>query len=984
MRCHWKPATMPSFNVSYTDKQHGFAGSNSSDFAEDAKHNIWIATGNSLIKYDGYHYYKYSSNESFPDITIETLLYDSQQRLWLGSDKGIYFIKNDSIFTVKSKELDFATLYCRKITSDSKQRIWFATKENGAICLDQSSIQIYDKRCGLPFDYVHAIVIDKDGNILLGLWDKGLVIIKPNKMLFLFSKTPLMQYHDISAIFEDEQGIWLGGFTSSLLYLGRKDTLQYSTTGNNYSERIYDIKKAPNGLWLSIYGEGLCYFSKDRVLHISQTNGLLNNSSYYLFEDYFKNIWVSDLTSGFSRLNENSFYLLPYQNKQINLVYNRIPDTQKNGDWILTEGAGLLFHNKLGLTSYMNTLQNGIQPMLHPMYGVLNDDGSLWLSSYGAGMVYAKDQNFRFYQYSDFWENEIIFSVQKDFSGRVFFGTMRYGVIVYDQNKFKRYSTISGLLNNEPLKLFTDWKKNVFCSFKKGFQRFNGSLLENFYVDKKPLLNTVNDFLSLTPEINLLATEGDGLYIQRNEKIYQLNSTSGLLSNNIRSITKDSKGYIWLTTDKGIEYIKLDGINIKEHKYFNQSNGAYLINGGQVTLDQNGLPTWSAGDKHLVYDPVFIHPEAKKPIFNFDRVLVDTVVIAPGEKISILPNQKISIPYSTIYWGRENNLDIYYLLISNRGDTTKRFIGDKGNISISEILPGNYRIVLTATDNNSVFYADPIFINVNNFWFNTWLFRVVIAFIILWGIIKYFKRKAERQQQLNEILKEKVAEQTEEIRKEKEELLQSNLVINKQIEEKDVLIQEINHRVKNNLQFIAAMVEMQMGADYKKNTVESLLGTSRRIAAMSLVHEMLYDNKDTQGLSVKKYISELISHLKEMALDNANPIKISMEVEDLLLDSKTAIAIGMIISELVSNSFKHAFANIKNPSVSIQVAYNKEAEMIRVSVSDNGNGVPKGIDQKKGLGSRLIDIFCRQLDGDYEINYHNHFSFVLNFKPQQG
>ncbi len=971
------------FNISYTDKQHGYAGSNSSDFAEDEKHNIWIASGNELIKYDGYHYYKYNTKNGFPDITIESMAYDNQHRLWLGSNKGVYYIKNDSLFTIKSKGLDFSTLYCRKVTVDNKQRIWFATKENGAICLTKTSLLIYDKRCGLPFDYVHTTFIDKDGNILLGLWDKGLIIIKPDKMLFLFSKTKLMQYHDITAIYQDDQGIWLGGFTSSLLYMGSKDTLQYSTSGGNYNERIYDIKKAPKGLWISIYGGGLCYFSKERIIHFSQTNGLLSNNTYYLFEDSFQNIWVADLLSGFSRLNESNFYLEPYPNKNINLVYNKIPDKKRKGEWIFTEGSGLSFYSNSKLTAYMNTLQNGIQPMMHPMYGELNEDGSLWISSYGAGIVYAKNQNFEFYQFADFWENQIIFSIKKDHSGKVFFSTMRYGVIVYDQQAFWHYSTATGLGNDEPLKLFTDGNKKVCCSFKNLFQRFNGSNIENLQLNKKVFNQTINDYLSINESISFLGTEGSGLYIQNKEKVYQLTTVSGLLSNNIKNITKDTTGKIWLTTDKGIEYLKFKGMEITEHKIFSQSNGSYLLNGGQVILNPNGFPTWSAGKKQLQFDPVFSHPENKTPYFNFGQALIDTTPLPYNEPISIIPNKKINIPYSIIYWGRENNLEIYYLLVSNRGDTTKRFIGDKGNIAISEILPGQYRIILAAIDNKTIFYAEPIFITVNNYWYNTWLFRVLLGILVILGIIRLFRIKSKRQRQQNEILKEKVAQQTEEIRKEKEELIQSNQVINKQMEEKDVLIQEINHRVKNNLQFIAAMVEMQMGSDFKKGTVESLLGTSRRIAAMSLVHEMLYDNKDTQGLSVKKYISELVSHLKEMAIDNSNPIQINMDVEDILLDSKSAIALGMIISELVSNSFKHAFTNIANPVISIQLKLDIASGNITVTVSDNGNGISISNEPTKGLGSRLVDIFSRQLEGSHTIHSDHHFVFVLIFKPQQ-
>ncbi len=97
-------------------------------------------------------------------------------------------------------------------------------------------------------------------------------------------------------------------------------------------------------------------------------------------------------------------------------------------------------------------------------------------------------------------------------------------------------------------------------------------------------------------------------------------------------------------------------------------------------------------------------------------------------------------------------------------------------------------------------------------------------------------------------MEQKVAEQTEQIVQEKEELVKSNQVILQQNKEKDALIQEVNHRVKNNLQFMSAMVQMQSNTNQHLQTKEALLETNRRINAMSLVHEMLYHKMDTEGL----------------------------------------------------------------------------------------------------------------------------------------
>lgn len=104
------------------------------------------------------------------------------------------------------------------------------------------------------------------------------------------------------------------------------------------------------------------------------------------------------------------------------------------------------------------------------------------------------------------------------------------------------------------------------------------------------------------------------------------------------------------------------------------------------------------------------------------------------------------------------------------------------------------------------------------------------------------------------------------------------------------------------------MLEMQMNKQYSKEALQALLGTSRRIKAMSLVHELLYAKPDKAGLSMTSYIYELIDNLKEMAEGgNEHSIDIKLSIDDIIFDSRKALSIGMIISELVSNSFQACF-----------------------------------------------------------------------------
>jgi two-component sensor histidine kinase/ligand-binding sensor domain-containing protein len=969
------------FNVNYTDKQHGFAGSNTQDIAEDANHHIWIASEAGLIRYDGYHYYKYATNTQFPVKEVNSLLFDSRQRLWMGTSTGLYYIQHDSIYTVASRDVDFRGLYCFKVQQDKQHRIWVSTKQSGALCIADQRMQVYDTRCGLPNNYAFNTFIDSRDNIYIALWDRGIVIIKPEKMVNMFASMPgpTVGISMIRSFTEDEKGIWMGTYTNGLLCMQAKDTLQYTFNGR-FTDRIFDIKKAPQGLSLSIYGSGLTYFSDKDLFSIGEANGLVGRNAYYMMQDSFGNLWVTDLYSGFSRLNENLIYQRALPNKHYMHIEKAVRD-QNNGSWLFTSGTGLWYLHDTVATKYMNDLANGVAGIYYPKEGMLEEDGSIWMVGYdGEGIMHGKGQDFVCYKYTDFKEHAIILSMKKDRDKKLWFSTMNYGVISYDNNVFRHYTDSSGLRNMAPVKLFLDAENKVCCSFSNGFQRFSDHGIENMQLNNRLFDKQVNDLFVKDAQNTIMAVANEGLFVVHDKEVYQLTTQQGLGTNNINSIVSDASGRIWVTTDKGIEYFVFNGPELKDHQRFDQSNGAYVPTAGNAIIDEAGNPYWTNGDKKLVFNPLFRNTQHTALVFSITQIQVDKTQLQPGERIAALPDQKININFTAIYWGRENFLNIKYLLISGHGDTTVRSVENMGNILISDVQPDDYRVVLMAKDNDKTFYAEPIRVQVNNFWYNTWLFRLLLLGLVVAGIIVYFRQKAARQRAMNKELKRKVAEQTAVILREKEELVKSNRIIDEQVREKDVLIQEINHRVKNNLQFMTAMVEMQIRASAKKDTTDSLQETNRRITAMSLVHEMLYDNtKKVQGLSVKKYITELVDNLKEMASGKERPISINIDVADIFMDSRSAVSLGMIISELVSNSFKHAFAGVEYPEVYIELIPLDDG-YLQLTVRDNGKGIKNENAAGTGLGRKFVDIFSRQLDGTYSMQTAGQFIYTLRFK----
>lgn len=194
------------------------------------------------------------------------------------------------------------------------------------------------------------------------------------------------------------------------------------------------------------------------------------------------------------------------------------------------------------------------------------------------------------------------------------------------------------------------------------------------------------------------------------------------------------------------------------------------------------------------------------------------------------------------------------------------------------------------------------------------------------------------------------------------------------------LIQEIHHRVKNNLQFINSLLNMQIASNASKSEMLALKESARRIKSMALAHEMLYNDASNQDqtINIKNYLTELINTIDDMVNTNHQKIEFSSDVESIFFKTTDAIALGMISSELISNAIKYAFVEERKPHFSLTLKKTESGEY-QLIIRDNGKGLVEKNDTNT-LGMRLIDIFSRQLKGVYKFRNDNGLVFELKFK----
>lgn len=215
---------------------------------------------------------------------------------------------------------------------------------------------------------------------------------------------------------------------------------------------------------------------------------------------------------------------------------------------------------------------------------------------------------------------------------------------------------------------------------------------------------------------------------------------------------------------------------------------------------------------------------------------------------------------------------------------------------------------------------------------------------------------------------------------------------------------EIHHRIKNNLQVISSLLELQAERFSEKEVLEAFRESQNRIATMAIIHEKLYRSKNNETLDFSEYLQKLTSDLLRSYNIRKDDIKMFLDIEEIFLGMDTAIPLGIIINELVSNSLKHAFSqgrkgeirikirrieeNVKNKSISnitnnicAESSVNKSSQYLLV-VSDNGLGLPEYLDFRNtdSLGLQLVNILVEQLEGTIELQKGTETAFKILFK----
>ena len=198
------------------------------------------------------------------------------------------------------------------------------------------------------------------------------------------------------------------------------------------------------------------------------------------------------------------------------------------------------------------------------------------------------------------------------------------------------------------------------------------------------------------------------------------------------------------------------------------------------------------------------------------------------------------------------------------------------------------------------------------------------------------------------------------------------------LKEKEALLKEVHHRVKNNLQIITSLLSLQSNGIEDVRYANMIKDSQNRIKSMALVHELLYKSKDLSRIDISEYLNSLTTNISRSYSHSTGHVTLYTDIEEIRIDVDRAVPLGIIVTELVSNAYKYAFPEGMKGEIRVEL-HRKEKKIILV-ISDNGVGLPDcfQIEKTSTLGLQLVELLTQQIDGTLEIDNTNQTIFRVS------
>jgi two-component sensor histidine kinase/ligand-binding sensor domain-containing protein len=506
--------------------------------------------------------------------------------------------------------------------------------------------------------------------------------------------------------------------------------------------------------------------------------------------------------------------------------------------------------------------------------------------------------------------------------------------------------------------------------------------------DKKLPFAGIFDFYEDKEGIAWLATNGDGLirwnwnvsHPMDSQWIKKFTIQNGLPNNILYRIEEDNANHLWISSYNGL---------VK----FNKSNFTtkiYRTKDGLANAEFNRISSFKDADGWLYFggqngidffDPRLFNEDVKERLVPFRLVGLskyssssDTIVDILNELnrqkeiVMNVGDRFLSVSFSLLDYQSRTHLYAYRI---EGVDKDWNYVNEDA-IRISGLPFGKFVLHVKAQLESGSWNAQEIVIPITvlkPFYLETWFFVSLFILMVLLFLMIYLYR-------VNKLKKDK---------SKLESLVQKRThSLSEALEEREMLLKEIHHRVKNNLQVITGLLQLQKEELKDQQVVDAFNEGQSRVSSIALIHQNLYQNKDLGNIEFKSFLHDLYNQVAELYENETRKMKLVLDLDEIYIDIDTAVPLGLIVNELLTNSYKYAFLHQAKANVNISLIQYEKGKY-KLAYHDNGPGLKEVPDfnQASTLGIKLIGGLAKQLSGRAEYFFEQGSIFIIYFKDTE-
>jgi len=941
---------------------------------QDEKGFMWFGTKDGLNRFDGVEFKTYRNEPSNPTSIRNTFIrciYQSEvNKLWIGTDLGISILNTN---TGISQSFNFKTQYGKSITEsitticeEDKNNIWIGGF-GGIYVFNKEKRQLKKVRSGL----IWQIFKDETGTLWFAARE-GLICYNRETNRFNVYKKPGVSNQEVLCINEDSDGdLWMGTWEEGLGLLNKTDktiTHFFNKKSQNFISHIRAIHEYKKSLIFIGSDDGLFLFNKRtnqsiRVDNIEDPKSLSDQNVYTIYKDREDGFWIGTYFGGvnylsFTTNSIENYYHISNKNSLSGRAVSQFCEDALGNLWIATEDGGL---------NYFNTTTKEFETYLpkanvnslsyHNLHALQIDQNDLWIGTFSRGIniLDLKTKKFRNYSHSNdptSLNDNCVFSIFKTSDNIIYVGNSS-GASYFDREKknFKHIPEVGGFVYD----IGEDALGNIwFITYGSGifkYNKFKNTWKEYSIRCKNLVFDKLTDIYIDAKQRVWIASEGRGIYKYNYDKdnFTVIDKEKGLPNNVIYGILDDQFENLWISSNGGITqmnpktlkmqtYTKENGLLSKQLNYkssfkskkgflyFGGTNGFNIIKPGEFVQNDYVPQIVITGfefltkDKSKAIDSTFLYKlnVEKKIILNQNNA---------SFKIDFA-----SLSFRTPYKNQ------YAYMMENQNEHWVS-LGNQKSISFINLAPGKYRFRIKGSNNNGVWNETGEYLDIivkPSLWRSI---PMICLYIILILMILYI---FIRNQNLR--------------RREKEKYRFDELKIEK---EKEIYASKINfftniaHEIRTPVTLINAPLECILQSEkHSEETKSNLLVIKRNTdRLLNLINQLLDFRKSEENQSsslqlvetdIKDFLSTIVSNFGKTLENNNISISLSCPEKNMYSYIDTEIIIK-IVSNLLSNALKYAVHEI---SIQLSESVIAGEAFLIISVKDDGQGIPKGLEDK--------------------------------------